>query len=244
VDPSLDIVIVDDAPLFRALLGRVLAPLGSIRDAAATSEVFAALHRSTPDVVILDVRMPPTFTVEGLEAALRIRTRYPTVGVLLLSNDIQVLYLDRLLAGSGAAGIGYLLKERVTGVEEFLAAVREVAAGGHAVDPEVVATLLAKKRTATLLADLSDREREVLSLMARGLSNAAIAQRLLVSGKTVEATIRRLLSVLQLPYDPGRNRRVLAVLAFLGETDGPASTLVAEPTSPKSGESWPLARQR
>jgi DNA-binding NarL/FixJ family response regulator len=221
-DSPLDIVVVDDAPLFRGLLAQVLAPLGSIREAAATGDALVALRLRRPDIVILDVRMPPTYTVEGLDAALRLRSRHPDVGVLLLSNDIQVRHVDRMLAEGGPAGVGYLLKERVTGVGEFLAAVRAVAAGGHAVDPEVVTALLAKKRTATLLARLSDREREVLALMAQGLSNVAIAGRLLVSTKTVEATIRQLLTELELPYDAERNRRVLAVLAFLGEADSSA----------------------
>lgn len=219
----LDIVIADDAPLFRGLLAQLLSRIGSVRETADPAAMFDAVARRPPDVVVLDVRMPPTFTVEGLDAALRIRNRYPEVGVLLLSNDVQLLYLDRVLR-TGSAGAGYLLKERVSGIDEFIASVRSVASGGQAIDPEVVAALMAKRSTSDRLAGLTDREREVLSLMAQGLSNAAIAERLIVVPKTVEAAIHRILSVLELAYDGGHNRRVLAVLAFLG---GGAPTAVS-----------------
>jgi DNA-binding NarL/FixJ family response regulator len=168
-----------------------------------------------PDVAVVDIRMPPTHTDEGLRAALELRRRHPGTGVLVFSQYIETRYAARLLQGN-AAGVGYLLKDRVADVAEFTEALARVAAGGTALDPEVVSQLLGAGRHARGLARLTAREREVLSLMAEGRSNAGIAATLVISAGVVEKHVASIFAKLGLPPAEGDNRRVLAVLRFLG----------------------------
>jgi DNA-binding NarL/FixJ family response regulator len=167
-----------------------------------------------PDVAVVDVRMPPTHTDEGLRAALRLRADHPGTGVLVFSQYIETRYAARLLQGN-AAGVGYLLKDRVADVAEFTEALARVAAGGTALDPEVVGQLLGAGRHARGLAGLTPREREVLSLMAEGRSNAGIADVLVISAGVVEKHVASIFAKLGLPPAEGDNRRVLAVLRYL-----------------------------
>ena len=181
-------------------------------DAAA---LLAAVAEHHPDVVVVDVRMPPTFTDEGLRAALELRRDHPGTGVLVFSQYVETRYATRLLAG-GTAGVGYLLKDRVADVAEFAGALARVAAGGTALDPEVISQLLGARGRADGLASLTAREREVLALMAEGRSNAAIAAELVVSPGAVEKHVAGIFGKLGLPPSDTDNRRVLAVLQFLG----------------------------
>lgn len=211
------IVIAEDAALFRAGLSRLAEDHGH-RVCAAVGDggaLLAAVAEHRPDVVVADIRMPPTHTDEGLRAALEIRRQYPRTGVLVLSQYIEIEYTSRLLEG-GAAGTGYLLKERVADVAEFTDALERVAAGGTALDPDVIAQLLHASRRADRLTALTARERHVLALMAEGRSNSGIADALVVSGGTVEKHIARILDKLGLAPDEADNRRVLAVRRYLG----------------------------
>jgi DNA-binding NarL/FixJ family response regulator len=167
-----------------------------------------------PDLAVVDVRMPPTFTDEGIRAAVEIRTRWPSTGILVLSQYVEERYATDLLAGD-TAGVGYLLKDRVADVRDFVDAVRRVGNGGTALDPEVVAQLLARSRRRDPLERLTPREREVLGLMAEGRSNAAIAMSLVVSDGAVEKHVRSIFSKLDLPPTEHDHRRVLAVLHWL-----------------------------
>jgi DNA-binding NarL/FixJ family response regulator len=210
------VAIADDAVLFREGLARLLEAsgmdiVGRAGDAAQLLEVVEEQH---PDIVITDIRMPPTHTTEGLAAAAEIRDRYPAVAVLLLSQYVETAHAIRLLE-RGASRIGYLLKDRVSDVKEFVDAVRRVATGGSAIDPEVVSELLVRRRRHDLVGGLSDREREVLNLMAEGRSNAAIGTALHMSEKTVEGHVRSIFSKLDLEPAPDDHRRVLAVLVYL-----------------------------
>jgi DNA-binding NarL/FixJ family response regulator len=180
---------------------------------ADTLEAAVADHR--PDVAVVDIRMPPTHTDEGLRAALRLRRDHPSTGVLVFSQFIETRYSARLLEGS-ASGVGYLLKDRVADVAEFADALARVAAGGTALDPEVVAQLLRARRHAKGLAALTPREREVLALMAEGRSNAGIARGLVVTEGVVEKHVAAIFAKLGLPPSESDNRRVLAVLRYLG----------------------------
>ena len=212
------IVIAEDAVLLRAGLTRLLVDAGeevvaTVGDADALLEV---VERLQPDLAVVDVRMPPTDTDDGLRAALAIRARWPQVGILVLSQYVEEEYATELVAGS-TEGIGYLLKDRVADVGDFVAAVRRVADGGTALDPEVVAQLVARSRRRDPLARLSPREREVLELMAEGLSNSAIAAALVVNDGTVEKHVTNIFTKLDLPPAEGAHRRVLAVLRWLGE---------------------------
>ena len=216
-----DIVIADDSGLFRGMVAAVLEPHAVVRQAADVPAALAEITRRTPDLVILDIRMPPTHTVEGLDAAVLLRARHPRLGVLVLSQHLEVTHLDRLLAGAGA-GFGYLLKERVSGIADFVAAVHTVAAGGHAVDPEVIDTVLGRRRARDLTASLPGRLRAVLELIAQGHTNSAIADRLHLSPKSVEAYANQIFTRLGLPADGDRNRRVLAVLSYLRSLHVPA----------------------
>jgi DNA-binding NarL/FixJ family response regulator len=219
------VVIAEDSVLLRAGLTRILAEAGE--DVVATvgdaTELVVAVHRHQPDLVVTDVRMPPDHTDDGLRAALVIHSRWPGIGILVLSQYVEERYASELLAGDGSAGtsgIGYLLKDRVADVGEFLGAVRRVSEGGTALDPEVVAQLLARSRRRDPLERLSPREREVLALMAEGRSNPAIARQLVVSEKAVEKHVGNILLKLDLPPDADDHRRVLAVLRWLdGEPD-------------------------
>jgi DNA-binding NarL/FixJ family response regulator len=210
-------VIAEDSVLLRAGLTRLLSESGldvvaAVGDAAALIDV---VERVQPDLAVVDVRMPPSHTDEGIRAAVEIRTRWPSVGILVLSQYVEERYATDLLAGD-TAGIGYLLKDRVADVRDFVAAVRRVGEGGTALDPEVVAQLLARSRRRDPLERLTPREREVLGLMAEGRSNAAIAMSLVVSDGAVEKHVRSIFTKLDLPPTELDHRRVLAVLQWLG----------------------------
>ncbi len=212
------VVIVEDHALLRAGLVALLREndVDVVAEAETPEDFLRVVAAHKPDLAIVDVRLPPTFTDEGLRAALEARRQRPELAVLVLSQYVEPVYTSELLA-SGGAGIGYLLKERVGDVAGFLDAIRRVAGGGTAMDREVVAELVTG-RTATgdaALETLTPREREVLGLMAEGRTNAAIADALVVSGGAVEKHITSIFSKLDLPAGGGDHRRVLAVLAFL-----------------------------
>jgi DNA-binding NarL/FixJ family response regulator len=210
-------VIAEDLFLLRDGLTRLLAAHG-LQVAAAVedgAELLAAVIAEKPDVAVVDVRLPPTFTDEGLRAALAARREVPGLPVLVLSQYVEQLYARELLT-SGDGGIGYLLKDRVLDGAQFAEAVRRVAGGGTAMDPEVIARLLAGSASDGALATLSPREREVLALMAEGRSNAAIAQRLVITERAVAKHTASIFLKLGLQPSDDDNRRVLAVLAYLG----------------------------
>jgi DNA-binding NarL/FixJ family response regulator len=211
------IVIAEDSVLLREGLARLLAEYGhEVVDALGDANGLAeSVELHLPDLVILDVRMPPTHTDEGLRAAVNLRTTDPTTPVLVLSQYVEERYATELLA-MGSVGVGYLLKERVADVREFIEAAQRVADGGTALDPEVVSQLLVRSRRREPLDSLTAREREVLSLMAQGFSNAAIADQLVVSAGAVEKHISSIFSKLDLPPSEHEHRRVLAVLRYLG----------------------------
>ena len=209
------VVIAEDAVVLREGLTRLLADRGHEVSAAVgdAEALLAQVRAHRPDAVIADIRMPPSHTDEGLRAAETIRREFPSVGVLVFSQYIETRYTSRLLE-SGAGGVGYLLKDRVGNVGEFVAALERVAAGGTALDPEVVSMLL--RRPDPGLASLTGREREVLGLMAEGRSNAGIAAKLVLSEGAVEKHIASIFGKLTLESSAGDNRRVLAVLRYLG----------------------------
>ena len=214
--PGLRVVIAEDAALFREGLARLIESrghqvAGAVADGAA---LVAAVARLRPDVVVADVRMPPTHTDEGLRAAIELRRAHPRLGVLVLSQYIETRYAARLLEDN-AAGIGYLLKDRVADVADFAEALERVAAGGTALDPEVVSQLVRSSQQAAGLAELTPRERDVLALMAEGRSNAGIAAALVVSASVVEKHVASIFAKLRLPPSEADNRRVLAVLRDL-----------------------------
>jgi DNA-binding NarL/FixJ family response regulator len=210
------VVVAEDSVLFREGLVRILGEGGF--DVVAQAGDAAALHhaviRTKPDVAIVDVRMPPTQTDEGARAAKEIRERYPEIGLLVLSQVVEARHALELLSES-PEGFGYLLKDRVMEIEEFLEAVRRVGRRGTAIDPEVISQLFGRRRAEDPLGDLTPREREVLSLMAEGRSNRAICEKLVLSPKTVESHVNRIFNKLRLGPAPDDHRRVLAVLAFL-----------------------------
>jgi DNA-binding NarL/FixJ family response regulator len=211
------VVIAEDSILLRDGLVRLLAVDGHVVVAVAgdAAELVTAVERERPDVVVADVRMPPTHTDEGIRAAVELRERHPGLPVLVLSQYVEERYASELFSG-GAGGVGYLLKDRVTDVRAFLDALRRVADGESVVDGEVVAQLVARSRAASPLDDLTAREREVLGLMAEGLSNAAVAQRLVITERAVEKHVTNIFTKLRLPSAATDHRRVLAVLQFLG----------------------------
>ena len=207
-------VIAEDLTLLRDGLARILRA-HDIEVAAAVGDpvaLAAALEEEHPDIAIVDVRMPPTFTNEGLVAAIGARDRRPGMPVLVLSQYVEPLYARELML-SGAAGVGYLLKDRVADVGAFVDAVRRVAGGGTVLDPDVVTSMLSRRDQA--MARLTAREREVLAFMAEGRSNAAIAGKLFVTPKAVDKHINSIFMKLDLPLDADDNRRVLAVLRYL-----------------------------
>jgi DNA-binding NarL/FixJ family response regulator len=211
------IIIAEDAAVIRAGLAEVLADRGhevvaAVGDADALQAAVAA-HK--PDAAVVDVRMPPGYTDEGLRAAIAIHRDHPSVGILVFSQYVETRYAADLLAGR-TGGVGYLLKDRVANVAEFTDAIARVAAGGTALDPEVVTGLLNASRHASALGALTGRERDVLALMAEGRSNSAIADRLIVSERAVEKNISNIFSKLGLQPSDSDHRRVLAVLAYLG----------------------------
>jgi DNA-binding NarL/FixJ family response regulator len=213
------IVIAEDSAVVRAGLVEILADRGHEVLAAVgnADDLQAAVDEHQPGVIVVDVRMPPSYTDEGLRAAVAIRRAWPEIGVLVFSQYIETRYAADLLgaAPGGAAGVGYLLKDRVADVSEFVDALSRVAAGGTALDPDVVTQLLGASRRADGLATLTARERDVLGLMAEGRSNGAIAGILVVSERAVEKHVGNIFSKLGLPPSDADHRRVLAVLRYL-----------------------------
>ncbi|WP_158843779.1 response regulator [Saccharothrix deserti] len=209
------VVIAEDSTLLREGLTRLLAEAGfdvvaAVEDAPA---LLASVDEHRPDVAVVDIRMPPTHTDEGLRAAVALRRQYPETGVLVLSQYVRVSYAAELL-DEGVDGVGYLLKDRVSDLAEFAAAIRRVGAGGSAFDPEVVSRLLGRRRDDSD-SRLTERERAVLALMAEGRTNQAIAQRLFIAERTVEKHCTSIFTKLDLSASPHDHRRVLAVLRYL-----------------------------
>lgn len=215
------VVVADDAVLLREGIVRLLTEAGMdvVAQAGDAEDLLRKVGAHKPDVAIIDIKMPPTHTDEGLRAAAEIRERQPDVGVLVLSQYVEEGYALELLggahAGETAAGTGYLLKDRVGDIDRFVESVRRVGEGGSALDPEVVAQLLGRRRREDPLAPLSPREREVLALMAEGRSNHGIAQQLVVTERAIEKHVTNIFGKLDLPPAPDDHRRVLAVLAFV-----------------------------
>src|SRR4051794_19296677 len=210
------VLIADDAVLLREGAARLLAEAGFevVAQAGDAEELMRKVRAHKPDVAVVDVRMPPDNTDDGLRAALEIRSELPDVGILLLSQYVEERYLSQLLA-EGAEGVGYLLKDRVADVERLADAVRRVADGGSVLDPEVVAHMLGRRERDQPLDELTPREKEVLGLMAEGRTNRAIAEHLMVSERAVERHVTSIFAKLDLEASGQDHRRVLAVLAFL-----------------------------
>jgi DNA-binding NarL/FixJ family response regulator len=217
------VALADDSTLFRQGLARLLTDMGIevVAEASSGAELIARISAAPPDVAVLDIRMAPAFTDEGLVTAEQLRRRHPDVGVLLLSTYAETPCAARLLAG-GSARVGYLLKDRVDDTRALRDALIRIAAGGCVIDPDIVARLFSPQRTASRLDRLTDRERDVLRLMAEGRSNLGIAQKLCLSQKTVEAHAAAIFTRLDLLVTADDNRRVLAVLTWLrdGQMDG------------------------
>ena len=210
------VVIAEDSVLLRDGLARMLSDhgheiVGSVDDAVGLVQLVEA---ESPDLVVLDVRMPPTHTDEGIRAALELRARWPELALLVLSQYVEENYASELLSGD-LRGIAYVLKDRVTDVGQFLETVERIGAGGTAIDPDVVSQLLARTRRQEPLSDLSPREREVLGLMAEGRTNAAIASELVITERAVEKHVKSIFQKLRLPPAETNHRRVLAVLRYL-----------------------------
>jgi DNA-binding NarL/FixJ family response regulator len=210
------VIVAEDSVLLREGVVRLLeeAEFEVVGQAGDGEELMRKARAHKPDIAIIDIRMPPTHTDEGLRAARAIREELPDTGVLVLSQYIEEGYALELL-GDDAAGVGYLLKDRVSDLERFADAIRRVAEGGSALDPEVVSQMLGRRRTENPLAELTPREREVLALMAEGRSNQAIAETLVITERAVEKHVTSIFAKLNLPPAAEDHRRVLAVLAFL-----------------------------
>jgi DNA-binding NarL/FixJ family response regulator len=212
------VVIADDSVLLREGVARLLAEAGFevVGQAGDADELLREVADKRPDVAIVDIRMPPTHTDEGLRAARELRSRYPTLGVLVLSQYVRPSYAFELLADD-ARGVGYLLKDRVSDVRDLADAVNRVGDGGSVLDPSVVSQLVGRRRQGhDPIDDLTERERQVLALIAEGRSNRAIAERLVITERTVEKHVKSILGKLRLAGSPDDHRRVLAVLAYLG----------------------------
>ena len=211
------VAIAEDSVLLREGVARVLEDAGFevVAQCGTADELMLKVASYELDVVILDIRLPPTHTDEGLQAALEIRAKHPSIGVLVLSQYVELGLAIKLLADS-AEGAGYLLKDRISDVDEFLEAVRRVASGGSALDPIIVSTLLKRERPDDPLAELTAREGEVLELMAAGNSNQGIADKLVINIRSAEKYVSSIFSKLDLPSTGSESRRVLAVLTFLG----------------------------
>jgi DNA-binding NarL/FixJ family response regulator len=210
------VVIADDSVLLREGIARILEQSGFevVGQAGNADELLLRVRSYSPQVAIVDIRMPPTHTDEGLVAAREIRAKHPGVGVLVLSQYVEPAYALELLQDS-AEGIGYLLKDRISDVAEFADAVRRVGEGGSALDPTVVSQLVGRRRSDDPLAELTPREREVIAFMAEGRSNQGIAERMVVTERAVEKHVTNIFAKLRLPAAAEDHRRVLAVLAFL-----------------------------
>ena len=211
------VVVADDSVLLREGLVRLLTDSGFeiAGQAGDAQELLAIVETERPDVAIVDIRMPPTHTDEGLRAARELRARYPSMGILVLSQYVRPSYAVELLQG-GAERVGYLLKDRVSDVADLAESVRRVAEGGSVLDPSVVAQLVGRpRRGQNPVEELTEREREVLSLMAEGRSNRAIAERLFITEHTVEKHVQNIFSKLEIPATTDDHRRVLAVLTLL-----------------------------
>jgi len=208
--------IAEDSVLLREGLARLLTDAGCevVAQSADGDDLLLKVRSYAPDVAIVDIRLPPTHNDEGLQAALEIRARHPSVGVLVLSQYVELGLALKLLADS-AEGVGYLLKDRISDVDEFVAAVRRVAEGGSALDPIIVSTLLSRQRPDDPLGQLTPREREVLELMAAGSSNQGIADKLVITLRAVEKYVSSIFGKLGLPSSGTESRRVLAVLMYL-----------------------------
>ena len=213
------VVIADDTLLVREGIASLVRRAGFdvVAEAGSADELVAAVDAHEPDVALVDIRMPPTHTDEGLRAAAEIRARHPGIGIVILSQHVEVGIAMVVLA-EDPAGLGYLLKDRVTDIDEFAGALRRVAVGGSALDPAVVAGLLERKREDAPLRTLSPREREVLALVAEGLSNKGIGERVVITEGAVQKHVTSIFSKLGLPGGEDANRRVLAVLAYLDDT--------------------------
>jgi DNA-binding NarL/FixJ family response regulator len=212
------VVLAEDSVLLREGVARILDEAGFevVGQAGNAEELMLKVRSYSPDVAIVDIRMPPTHTDEGLRAAQEIREKHPTVGVLVLSQYVEPTYAMDLLAES-AEGVGYLLKDRISDVSEFADAVRRVGEGGSALDPTIVSQLVGRRRRDDPIDQLTPREREVLGLMAEGRSNSGIAEQLVVTERAVEKHVTSIFSKLRLPAASEDHRRVLAVLAYLNE---------------------------
>jgi len=215
------IVIGEDSALFREGLARLLVDAGHevVAKAGDADALEAAVHEAQPDLAIIDIRMPPDHADDGARVARRLRSAYPDLGILVLSQHVETRHSVDLVA---TGGFGYLLKDRVLDVNDFLDALSRIADGGSALDPEVVGRLLRPRADDSALALLTPREREVLSLMAEGRTNLGIAQRLYLSERTVETHVASILAKLDLASGEADHRRVLAVVAYLREAPGPA----------------------
>ena len=210
------VILADDAALVRQGLARLLEDNGFdvVAELGDADQLLSCVSRLRPDLVVVDIRMPPTHTVEGLIAAIDIKHNHPRVGVMVLSQHLETRYAVQLLSGD-AGGVGYLLKERVADIGEFANALRRVAGGGSAVDPEIVSRLLERRSRRSPVEQLSPRERQVLALLAEGRSNQAIAEHLFINAKTGESHVAAIFIKLGLRPEPADHRRVLAALTHL-----------------------------
>ena len=213
------VVIADDSVLLREGVCRLLVEGGFdvVGQAGDADDLLDQVAKTSPDVAIVDIRMPPTHTDEGLRAARELRSRYPSLGILVLSQYVRPSYAFELLADD-ARGLGYLLKDRVAGLDDLVDAVQRVGQGGSVLDPSVVSQLVRRRRHGHQpIDDLSEREQDVLALMAEGRSNRAIADRLVITERTVEKHVTNIMMKLRIPANEDDHRRVLAVLAYLGD---------------------------
>ena len=216
-EPRLRVAIAEDTVLLREGIARLLEEAGFeiVGQSSTADDLLLKVRSYHPDVAIIDIRMPPTHTDEGLRAAKTIRAEHPDVGVLVLSEYLEPAYAMEVISDN-AEGVGYLLKQRVSELDDFASAVRRVAEGGSALDPAIVTQLVGRRRRDDPISSLTPREREVLELMAEGRSNQAIAERLVVTERAVEKHVTNIFGKLKLTATPEDHRRVLAVLAFLG----------------------------
>lgn len=221
----LRVVIADDVALLRSGLARLLSDdsMEVVGEAGDVDELYAVVDDTEPDVVVTDIRMPPTHTLEGLDAAVVIRQRHPRMGILILSHHVETQNALELVRAT-TGGVGYLLKDRVARPAAFVEAVREVAAGGTAIDPHIVEVLLGRRRRVDPLERLSGRERSVLAAMAAGRSNSGIAAELHIGAKTVETHVTHIFQKLDLAEEFDQHRRVVAVLTYLRAGSGTGST--------------------